>query len=108
MLMGNQSLGQSKDPTSDRFAIVEIDNLHLQDDSLRQATPLPVGDKHNYVLLDTESGETWILSDVWNSTGSSTGPRMIQTAAWSPVYFEASEYQFLKEKLRLSRKPLGK
>jgi hypothetical protein len=99
---------QSISPNNQRYQIYQIDNILLQDDSSSIAFPHPMGDKHNILILDSQTGETWILSNNWNSSGLTQGPALLKTASWQRIQFDTTESQLMKSKFQLLKRPTTK
>ena len=82
---------QTKSEAPQRYQIVQTDNLGLESDSLSYAFPDPAGNTHNYILLDSQTGQSWLLGRIWDSAKeSSGGPAFIRTVAWKPLLYDDS------------------
>jgi len=102
------SQAQTVSQSNQRYQVIEIDNLYLQPDSLTLVDPHPVGDKHNYLMINTQTGESWILSVLWNTSELSPGPVFVKTVAWRRLGFDLTEYKLFKERLPSYKTPGAK
>lgn len=49
------------------------------------------GDEHNYLLLDTQTGKTWILTNIGSEITNSEGKKLkLGTFAWKPIFFQTN------------------
>jgi hypothetical protein len=108
ILVTQVSLAQPTLPSNLRYQIVEVEKIQLSEDSLTFVDLKPVGDNHNHLLLDTQTGETWILCFIWNSSGLAQGPAFVRTVAWRRIGFDINDSKLIKERLPLAKTPLGR
>lgn len=90
------ALAQEKNLTSKtnaankgRYVIYEVDNLNSRSDSTTAALQLSAsGTTHSCILLDTATGETWILQDLNYPSVPEDYPEMqVTIPTWTPVLF---------------------
>ena len=95
----HQSFSQQKNvipkPADERYVVVTVEKLDKStlpagtkfDPSTQIIPSTATGDDHNYLLLDTQTGKTWILENITESWKSNGKLYQQSTFAWKPLFF---------------------
>ena len=94
LLLFSIALAQKLPSNSQRFILYEVNSIKSDvGNNNIIPEPDPVGENKNIILLDSNTGKTWILSSILQQLSQKDKNQLPLRLVyhWSPIYFEEGE-----------------
>lgn len=83
--------GEKQSTQNERYKLYIIENLRTSEHTKNDIPVATSGYKNNYILIDTVTGKTWILTNIGAPfTGDDGEEKVLESFAWEPLFFKSA------------------